>query len=271
VRIEVLRRAKLIAVAAAPPVLVFAALLLIWWAAVEVIQPKPYIFPSPGRVLESARDQADRLWLGFRNTLYASVVGFVASVVVGVLGALLLSLSKTIEQAFFPWAVLLQTVPAVAIAPLFVVWFGPGRTSVTLVAFTITLFPILANSLAGMRSADAALVDLIRLRGRRPNSLFTFTKIRIPNSLPYLFTGMRISSGLAVIGAIVGEIVVGRGGPEAGLGYWITFGSTQLRTDFVFAAIVVSSALGITFFLTITTISNRLLRNWHDSALMAEI
>lgn len=263
-------RARKLVGAVVPPALVFIVLMLIWWGAVRILQPQPYIFPSPGRVWEAARFDADRLWTGFRNTLYASVVGFLAATAVGVLAALLLSLSRAIERAFFPWAVLLQTVPAVAVAPLFVLWFGPGRGSVMLVAFTITLFPILANSLAGLRSADAALVDLIRLRGRRPNLLFTFTKIRIPASLPFLFTGLRISAGLAVIGAIVGEIVVGRGGPEAGLGYWVTFGTTQLRTDFVFATIAVSSALGITFFLTVSAVSNRVLRNWHDSAREAE-
>ncbi|MEX2625795.1 MAG: ABC transporter permease [Ilumatobacteraceae bacterium] len=252
--------------AAIPPLLVLVVLVSVWWAAIRIIQPQAYIFPSPGRVWDAAITDSDRLWTGFRNTLYASVVGYLAATAVGVLASLVLSLSRTIERAFFPWAVLLQTVPAVAVAPLFVLWFGPGRGSVMLVAFTITLFPILANSLAGLRSADVALVDLIRLRGRRPNSLFTFTKIRIPSSMPYLFTGLRISAGLAVIGAIVGEIVVGRGGPEAGLGYWVTFGTTQLRTDFVFAAIAVSSALGITFFLTVSAIGNRVLHNWHESA-----
>lgn len=252
--------------AAIPPLLVAVVLLGAWWVGVRVWDPQPYIFPSPGRVWDAAWNQSDRLWTGFTNTLYASVVGFVLAAATGIASAILLSLSRTIERAFFPWAVLLQTVPAVAVAPLFVLWFGPGRRSVMLVAFIITLFPILANALAGLRSADSALVDLIRLRGRRPNSWFTFTKIRIPNALPYLFTGFRISAGLAVIGAIVGEIVVGRGGDEAGLGYWITFGISQLRTDFVFAAIGVSSGLGITFFLIVSSVSQRVLRGWHESA-----
>jgi NitT/TauT family transport system permease protein len=263
---------KVVAVGRAfgPPLMVLVFLLVLWWASVRIIQPQAYIFPSPGRVLEAALRDADRLWIGFRNTLYASVVGFLSALVVGLFSALLLSLSRGIERAFFPWAVLLQTVPAVAVAPLFILWFGPGRQSVMLVAFTVTLFPILANSLAGLRSADSALVDLIRLRGRRPNSMFTFTKIRIPSSLPYVFTGLRISAGLAVIGAIVGEVVVGRGGPEAGLGYWVTFGITQLRTDFVFAVIAVSSALGISFFLTVSAVSNLVLKNWHESARATE-
>lgn len=254
-----------------PPVAVAFVLLGLWWLAVRIWQPQPYIFPSPGRVWDSLWDQSDRLWTGFVNTLYAAVVGFVFATLVGVFAAIVLSLSPIVERAFFPWAVLLQTVPAVAVAPLFVLWFGPGRQSVMLVAFTITLFPILANALAGLRSADAALVDLIRLRGRGRNSWFTFSKIRIPSALPFIFTGLRISAGLAVIGAIVGEIVVGRGGPEAGLGYWITFGITQLRTDFVFAAIGVSSALGISFFLVVTGVSQRVLRGWHESARQREL
>lgn len=263
-------RGRSVAAAVLPPVLVLIGLLLLWWAAVAFFNPAPYMFPSPGRVLDAGINERSRLWTGFKNTLYASVVGFFAATVVGVAVAIMLSLSRPIERAFFPWAVLLQTVPAVAVAPLFVLWFGPGRQSVMLVAFTITLFPILANSLAGMRAADSALVDLIRLRGRRPNSWFTFSKVRIPSSLPYLFTGLRISAGLAVIGAIVGEVVVGRGGDQAGLGYWVTFGTTQLRTDLVFAAIAVSSALGITFFLVVASTANRVLRNWHESARSSE-
>ncbi|MFN3216177.1 MAG: ABC transporter permease [Acidimicrobiales bacterium] len=263
-------RIRSVATGVIPPLLVLVVLVGIWSIAVRVLDPQPYIFPPPSRVLDAMQTEQDRLWIGFKNTLYASVVGFLAATVVGVAAALFLSLNRTVERAFFPWAVLLQTVPAVAVAPLFVLWFGPGRQSVTLVAFTVTLFPILANTLAGLRAADAALVDLIRLRGRRPNSWFTFTKVRIPSSLPYLFTGLRISAGLAVIGAIVGEVVVGRGGDEAGLGYWVTFGITQLKTDFVFAAIVVSSALGITFFLIIAGTANRVLRHWHESARVIE-
>lgn len=263
-------RLRSIVASVAPQLIVLVVVIFVWWAAVRILDPKPFIFPSPGRVLDTTVNDFDRLWTGFKNTLYASVVGFFFATAVGVGAALFLSLSRMLERAFFPWAVLLQTVPAVAVAPLYVLWWGPGRQSVMLVAFTITLFPILANSLAGLRSADAALVDLIRLRGRRRNSWFTFSKIRIPSSLPYLFTGLRISAGLAVIGAIVGEIVVGRGGDEAGLGYWVTFGSTQLKTDFVFAAIAVSSALGITFFLLVSAAGNRVLRHWHESARMAD-
>ena len=263
-------RLRSIVTSVAPQLVVLAVFVFVWWAAVRILDPKPFIFPSPGRVLDTTLADSDRLWTGFKNTLYASVVGFFFATAVGVGAALFLSMSRVLERAFFPWAVLLQTVPAVAVAPLYVLWWGPGRQSVMLVAFTITLFPILANSLAGLRSADAALVDLIRLRGRRRNSWFTFSKIRIPSSLPYLFTGLRISAGLAVIGAIVGEIVVGRGGEEAGLGYWVTFGSTQLKTDFVFAAIAVSSALGITFFLAVSATGNRVLRHWHESARIAD-
>ena len=267
---RVIARLRSVIVSVAPQAIVLAVLIFVWWAAVRILDPKPFIFPSPGRVLDTAVTDADRLWTGFKNTLYASVVGFLFATAVGVGAALFLSLSRMLERAFFPWAVLLQTVPAVAVAPLYVLWWGPGRQSVMLVAFTITLFPILANSLAGLRSAAAAPVGPIRLPRRRGESWFTFSKIRIPSSLPYLFTGLRISAGLAVIGAIVGEIVVGRGGEEAGLGYWVTFGSTQLKTDFVFAAIAVSSALGITFFLLVSALGNRVLKHWHESARMAD-
>ncbi|MXZ53672.1 MAG: ABC transporter permease, partial [Acidimicrobiaceae bacterium] len=131
-------------VSVAPQAIVLAVFLFVWWAAVRILDPKPFVFPSPGRVWDTTVTDFDRLWIGFKNTLYASVVGFLFATAVGVGAALFLSLSRMLERAFFPWAVLLQTVPAVAVAPLYVLWWGPGRQSVMLVAFTITLFPILA-------------------------------------------------------------------------------------------------------------------------------
>jgi NitT/TauT family transport system permease protein len=248
-----------------PPLLVLVIVLSLWSMAVRILELPTFVLPGPGRVFETAIVESERLMTGFRNTLIASTVGLVAATVVGVLGAVILSTSRMLERALYPWAVVMQTVPVVAVAPLFVLWVGPGLVSVVLVAFIIALFPILANTLMGLVSTDPALIDLLRMQGA--GRMAIFRKIRLPNSLPYFFTGMRISAGLAVIGTIVGEMVVGRGGSEAGLGYYIVFSATQLKTDFVFATIIVCTGLGIAFFLAIVGLSSLIMGRWHESEL----
>lgn len=248
-----------------PPLVVLAVVLGVWSLAVRLIDIPAFVFPGPGRVVETAFIESERLITGFRNTLIASTVGLAAATAVGVVGAIVLSTSRMLERALYPWAVVLQTVPAVAVAPLFVLWVGPGLVSVILVAFIIALFPILANTLMGLVSTDPALVDLLKMQGA--GRLTIFRKIRLPSALPYFFTGMRISAGLAVIGAIVGEMVVGRGGSEAGLGYFVVFSATQLKTDFVFATIIVSTALGIGFFLAMVGLASLVMGRWHESEL----
>jgi NitT/TauT family transport system permease protein len=248
-----------------PPLLVLVIVLGLWSMAVRILELPTFVLPGPGRVFETAIVESERLMTGFRNTLIASTVGLVAATVVGVLGAVILSTSRMLERALYPWAVVMQTVPVVAVAPLFVLWVGPGLVSVVLVAFIIALFPILANTLMGLVSTDPALIDLLRMQGA--GRMAIFRKIRLPNSLPYFFTGMRISAGLAVIGTIVGEMVVGRGGSEAGLGYYIVFSATQLKTDFVFATIIVCTGLGIAFFLAIVGLSSLIMGRWHESEL----
>lgn len=248
-----------------PPLLVLVIVLGLWSLAVRLLGIPAFVLPSPEQVFETAIIESERLMSGFRNTLVASTVGLLAATVVGVLGAIILSTSRVLERALYPWAVVLQTVPVVALAPLFVLWVGPGFVSVVLVAFIIALFPILANTLMGLVSTDPALIDLLRMQGAGRAAIFR--KIRLPNSLPYFFTGMRISAGLAVIGTIVGEMVVGRGGEKAGLGYYVVFSATQLKTDFVFATIIVSTGLGIAFFLAMVGLSSLVMGRWHESEL----
>jgi len=248
-----------------PPLLVLVIVLGLWSLAVRLLGIPAFVLPSPEQVFETAIVESERLMSGFRNTLVASTVGLLAATVVGVLGAIILSTSRVLERALYPWAVVLQTVPVVALAPLFVLWVGPGFVSVVLVAFIIALFPILANTLMGLVSTDPALIDLLRMQGAGRAAIFR--KIRLPNSLPYFFTGMRISAGLAVIGTIVGEMVVGRGGEKAGLGYYVVFSATQLKTDFVFATIIVSTGLGIAFFLAMVGLSSLVMGRWHESEL----
>ncbi len=248
-----------------PPLLLLIVFVAAWWIGILIFDPPAFVVPSPARTVNAAISNSERLQIGLRNTFIESVVGITAAVVLGVLGAVIMSSSKHIERALFPWAVALQTTPSVAIAPLIVLWVGPGIISVMLIAFIVAVFPILANTLMGLASTDRALIDLLRMQGASKSTIFW--KIKIPSALPYFFTGLRISAGLGVIGAIVGEMTVGRGGSEAGLGYYVMFSSTQLRTDFLFSTILLSTMLGLSFFFVAYLLSWLALRKWHESAL----
>jgi len=191
-------------------------------------------------------------------TSLGALTGFAMSAVTGIAVAVLLSSSRAIERAFYPYAVFFQTVPLIAIAPLLVIWFGYGLQTVIASAFVASVFPVIANTLTGILSTDPALRDLFKLYGATP--LVTLFKLRLPAALPQVFTGLRVSAGLAVIGAIVGEFIGG-----GGLGSVVDIARTQQRIDKVFAAVLLASILGLALFGLINWISHLALRRWHAS------
>ncbi len=157
----------------------------------------------------------------------------------------------------------LQTVPIVAIAPLLVLWFGPGLRAVSVSAFIVSVFPVIANTLTGIRSVDPALRDLFRLHGA--SRVATLGKLTLPASLPHIVTGLRIAAGLAVIGAIVGEFVAGCAEGAAGLGILVLMAYRQLQTDLLFAAVLAAAALGLALFGVVDALGARVLGRWHPS------
>ena len=171
---------------------------------------------------------------------------------------MLLSSSRAIQRSFYPYAVFFQTVPIIAIAPLLVIWFGYGMKTVIASAFIVSIFPVIANTLTGLLSTDPALRDLFRLYGASTG--VTLVKLRFPAALPQILTGLRVASGLAVIGAIVGEFIGGQG-----LGSVVDIARTQQRVDKVFAAVLLASVLGLALFGLINLISALTLRRWHAS------
>ncbi len=197
-----------------------------------------YIFPAPSEVWKTLSIDTVEYLLAAQKTLMSALAGLGLSIVAGVTVAVLMSLSRTIESALYPYAVFFQTVPLISIAPILVIWFGYGMPTVIVAAFIVSLFPIVINSLAGIQSTDAALRDLFTLYGA--NTWQTLVKLRIPNALPQMMTGVRVSSGLSLIGAIVGEFIAG-----GGLGGLIDSARTQQRLDKVFAAVLISSLTGI--------------------------
>ena len=246
-----------------PPVLVLVAAALALEAYVRIAHIPRYLLPAPSAVLRSLAADRALLLSSLFATAEAALIGFAASVVVGVLAAVLLSATVVFRRAFYPYTIFFQTVPIVAIAPLLVFWFDPGLQSVAVCAFIVSVFPVIANTLTGLLSTDPALRDLFRLYGARP--LATLWKLRLPSALPSLFTGLRVAAGLAVIGTVVAEFLVGQIGEGAGLGVTIYGAVRGGRTDRVFAAVLLTSLLGLMMFAAVNGASHLLLRRWHAS------
>jgi NitT/TauT family transport system permease protein len=244
---------------------IFAALLTLWLAIIRLFQIPAFLLPSPLDVARSALTRHQSLLTSLSLTAYAAAGGLVASLIAGVGIALIFAQSPWIRRMFFPYTILLQTVPIVAVAPLILMWAGPGLSSVTFIAFIICLAPIIANTTQGLISVDRNLIDLFLMNNAsRAQILF---KLRLPHALPSLFTGIRISSGIAVIGAITGELFAGSSRVGVGgIGYALQYANAQLETDYLFALVAAATLLGFVFFFTVMFLEWYFLHNWHESA-----
>ncbi len=246
-------------------VCIFAALLLLWTGAIRIFHIQSFMLPTPAQVAHAGTARFPTLVNSVRITATAAAGGLLAAITTGVLIALIFAQSPWLRRMFFPYTILLQTVPIVAIAPLILMWIGPGLFSVGLVAFIICLAPIIANTTQGLIGVDRNLVDLFLMNNASRAQVLL--KLRLPHALPSLFTGIRVSSGIAVIGAITGELFAGstRVG-EGGIGYSIQYASAQLETDYLFALVAAATALGFAFFFTVTFLEWHFLHRWHESA-----
>ena len=245
----------------APPVALFVVVVAAWHAAVVTLGIKRYIVPLPLEVLQAGWQRRDALFSAAATTGEAAAAGFALSLAAGFIVACLFSQSRAIERSIYPYAIFLQTVPIVAIAPLIVAWFGYGFQSVVVVAFIISIFPIITNATAGLTAIDANLLELFELAGASRWQLLV--KLRLPGSVPHLVTGARISAGLSVVGAIVGEIFAGAGANRPGLGYLIQQSSGFSRTDELFAAVVVSALLGMVIFGSVSAAGRLVMKLWN--------
>jgi NitT/TauT family transport system permease protein len=248
---------------ALPPIAALAILISVWELVVRVLHVPVYVLPPPSAVAAVAATEAGTLVAAAFCTGRAALLGFALSAVIGVLVAVVLASSRLLERALYPYTVFLQTVPIVAIAPILVLWFGAGFRSVAVSALIVSVFPVIANTLAGLRSVDPALEDLFRLHGATRTA--TLVKLKLPSAVPQIVTGLRVAAGLAVIGAIVGEFVAGYSDDGAGLGITVMAANRQLRTDLVFAAVLSASLLGLAIFGAVNLAGNLLLRRWHPS------
>jgi NitT/TauT family transport system permease protein len=197
------------------------------------------------------------------NTLKITVLSFLVAVVLGVVVAFTFVQSRIVETALFPYAVLLQVTPVVAIAPLIIIWVKDPTASLVICATLVALFPIIANTTLGLRSVNPGLLAYFKLnRATRMQVLF---RLRVPSALPYFFGGLRISSGLALIGAVVAEFVAGTGGTGTGLAYQILQAGYQLNIPRMFAALLLITVTGVLLFAAMSMLSKRALGSWHES------
>ena len=251
-----------------PPVAVLIVLLLIWQGVIALFNIQPYILPDPVETVQGGWAARDDLGVAVRVTFVDSLLGLALSIVLGLLVALLIARFKTLERGLLPYAVVLQTIPIIGIAPLIILWIGTGDVAIVVIALIIGIFPVISSASLGLISTDHNLLNMATMYNA--SGWQQLVKLRLPSAVPYILAGVRISSGLAVIGAIVGEFFAGTGGADGGLGDLIQIANRNLETDELFAAILLSSVLGILIFVTVNAISYFWLRNWHESSARQE-
>lgn len=251
------------------PIAVGIAFLGAWEVLVRVNEIQPFVLPAPSRIWESLVANFGSLMASLWVTLRVTIAAFLLATVGGIGLAVLFSQSRHIEMALFPYAVVLQVTPVVSIAPLILIWVGYDNVEFALLilAWIVAFFPILSNTTLGLRSADHNLRDLFRLYGA--SRWQVLTELQLPSALPYMLAGMKISGGLALIGAVVAEFVAGSGA-ATGLAWRIVEAGNRLDIPRMFAALFLLSTLGICIFFGLTLLERRILGRWHESAVKQE-
>jgi NitT/TauT family transport system permease protein len=252
-----------------PAIVALVLFLVVWQGVIFFSGLKPFVLPGPVDVISSFGENRQQLLEAAWFTLQSSMVSFVLVIVLGTAVSFALASSKFVERAFYPYAVMLQSTPVIAIAPIIIIWFGFGFGSIIVISVIIGIFAVIANTTQGLISVENNLQNLFKLYGASSNQ--TLWKLRLPFALPYMVTGWRIASAQVVIGAIVGEYMAGAGGANGGgLGIMIAVTAARLQTPLLFASALTSAFMGIGFFLIVNYIGYLLLKNWHESVLQHE-
>lgn len=246
------------------PIVVLLAAIVAWDLIVRLNQIPPYVLPGPLLVASTLMQDWPVLFGSLLTTLWTTLEGFVAAAVGGIALALLFNQSRLLEYSLFPYAVVLQVTPVIAIAPLLLIYL-PQETAVIVCAWIVAFFPVLSNTTLGLNSVDRNLAGLFRLYGA--SRWQTLLRLKLPAALPYILGGLRIAGGLSLIGAVVAEIAAGSAGAGSGLAYRIAESGYRLNIPRMFAALLLLSTAGIVIYLLLALISHLLLRRWHESAL----
>ena len=249
------------------PVIVAAAGTAIWEGVVRIYDIQPYVLPGPLAVIRTLFTDREVLLQSLATTLLTTLEGFIAASIGGIALALLFNLSKWLEYSLFPYAVILQVTPVIAIAPLLLIYL-PQQTAVIVCAWIVGFFPVLSNTTLGLHSVDRNLAGLFQLYGASRWQTLRF--LELPAALPYILGGLRIAGGLSLIGAVVAEIAAGTAGAGSGLAYRIAESGYRLNIPRMFAALLLLSLAGIVIYALLALVSHLLLRRWHESALGKE-
>jgi NitT/TauT family transport system permease protein len=249
------------------PIFVLILVLLIWDAAIAIWQIPPYVLPAPRLVLQTMATDWSVLSQSLLVTLTTTFEGFLLAAAGGVGLAVLFNLSRYVEYSLYPYAVILQVTPVIAIAPLLLVYLQQP-TAVLVCAWIVAFFPVLANTTLGLRSVDRNLADLFSLYGA--SRFEVLWNLELPAALPYMLGGLRIAGGLSLVGAVAAEIAAGSAGAGSGLAFRIIESEYRLNIPRMFAALLLLSITGLVIFYLLALINHLALRRWHESALRPE-
>ena len=242
------------------PVMFLIVVLTGWQLADQLFEFKRIILPNPLEIAQESWARGSQLFQATLVTGRAAMTGFVISVSLGTILALLFSSSSLVKACIYPYMILLQTVPIVAIAPLVIIWFGGGLGSVVVIVVVISIFPVVTNVTTGLTTVDPGLAELMQLY--QANRFQMLLKLRLPNAIPHLLTGARVSAGLTIVGAVVGEYMAGHGISQRGLGYYIFMGSQNHQVEVLYASILLSTLLGIMMVALTSLLGRTLLSRW---------
>jgi NitT/TauT family transport system permease protein len=249
------------------PAVALAIGVLIWDLVVRINALPPYILPGPGLVVSTLIADWSILWTSLIATLETTLAGLALAIVGGVGLAIAFNQSRLIEHSFYPYAVILQVTPVVAIAPLLLIYL-PQQAAVLACAWIVAFFPVLANTTLGLKSVDHNLADLFRLYGA--SRWRVLWELKLPSALPNMLAGLKIAGGLSLIGAVVAEIAAGSAGAGSGLAYRIAESGYRLNIPRMFAALLLLSVAGVVIFFLLSAFSHLVLRRWHESAVTRE-
>jgi NitT/TauT family transport system permease protein len=249
------------------PLAVLAVVIMAWDDLVRLRNIPPYVLPGPGLVLATLWADRTLLLDSLLVTLTTTIEGFALALAGGVGLAVLFNQSRLIEYSLYPYAVILQVTPIVAIAPLLLIYL-PQPAAVLACAWIVAFFPVLANTTLGLNSVDRNLLDLFALYGA--SRWQVLRRLKLPSAMPFILGGMKIAGGLSLIGAVVAEIAAGSAGAGSGLAYRIAESGYRLNIPRMFAALLLLSVAGVIIFFALSLFSHLLLRRWHESALTPE-
>jgi NitT/TauT family transport system permease protein len=244
-----------------PPITCAIAILIIWHFAIVIFGFEAFILPHPKAVILIFIEKFNELLKASFITASAALMGLLLSLLLGYCIALIFSLSNWLERGLYPLALFFQTVPIVAVAPLVILWVGQGFYGVMTVSLILSIFPIISGATTGLTRLPKSYIELFSLY--KSNTFKRMLYLQIPHSLPHVIAGLRVSSGLAVIGSIIGEFSAGYGSGNSGLGYYILASSGNLKTDLLFASIITSTIMGWLIFICVDRLGNLLLSTFH--------